>query len=70
MKCDGKGPICKTCKGYGDTNCIYDKPASVAYVRYLEKQTQLLLQELDSLKQKKTMMKVRRIVIMISKYQT
>lgn len=49
-KCDGTEPICTTCKGFGDTNCTYDKPASIAYVRHLEKQVQSLSKELENVK--------------------
>lgn len=41
-KCDGLLPICTSCKGFGETTCVYDKPASIAYVRHLEKKVQQL----------------------------
>lgn len=34
--------MCTSCKGFGDTACVYDKPASIAYVRHLEKKVKEL----------------------------
>lgn len=35
-------PVCSSCKGFGDVACVYDKPASIAYVRHLEKKVKEL----------------------------
>lgn len=39
--------MCTACKSAGETACIYDKPASIAYVRYLEKQIKELSRTME-----------------------
>lgn len=49
-RCDGAHPLCLFCRAHGIT-CVYDKPASVAYVRHLEREVDRLSGETRELRQ-------------------
>ncbi|ODQ79497.1 hypothetical protein BABINDRAFT_8421 [Babjeviella inositovora NRRL Y-12698] len=46
-RCDGAYPVCTACRVNKISKCNYDKPASIAYVRHLEKQVLTMQKKLD-----------------------